>query len=246
MKKIYYFTIYFLKVFTTYKINFLALLVIPVIGVVYQKSEYIFQLVNLEGFYQYIAIWLSYMVTMSAFTIGHQVVMIREQQFLKQMKFVVKDYKVIIFSVILSQFIILIVTVMILTLTSTLLFKVPFLSLLLFSYGVVILPFIPLSFLTLIFNLLPIHAENLQPIITITTAAMLFFTNFIHLTERVSIFAIVVNPMHFALETGKIWTSLFLSSIPINYLGVVMALILYFIIGYYALKNTRINSNFRM
>lgn len=246
MRKIYYLTKHFLKVFTAYKINFLSILIIPVFGVIYQQSAFLFQQIPVAEYYYYISIWLAYMVAISSFSTGHQIVMMREQQFLKQMKFIVKDYRLIIYAEILTQFIILIFTVTILVILSTILFKIPFLNLLFFAYGKVIIPFLPLSLVFLIFNLLPIHTENLQPIITVATMLIIFSINFIDLEGPLSTFLIIVNPLNYAIEIGKIWDTLFFSSISINYFAITFATVLYLIIGYFSLNNTRIVANFRI
>lgn len=246
MKRTYYLAKHFFKVFTAYKINFLSILIIPIFGIVYQQSGSIFEQVNRDEYFHYIAIWLAYMSTMAGFTIGHQIVLIREQQFLKQMKFVARDHKLVIYAVALVQLFILILTVTILSATSSLLFNMPFIELLVYSYGVTLVPFVPISLLFVLFNLFHIHAENLQSIITVTTAAMLFFTNFIYLTESVSTISIIINPMNFALEAGKLWGTIFLPDLSINYMGVTLAGILYSCIGIYSLKKTRITPNFRI
>lgn len=61
-----------------------------------------------------------------------------------------------------------------------------------------------------------------------------------------STWAVVLNPMNFSLEAGKIGAALFLSNLEINYLGVAVAAVIYLSIGVYSLKNTRIIANFRM
>lgn len=246
MRQTYYLAKHFLKVFTAYKINFLSILIIPIFGIIYQQSGSIFEQVNRDDYFHYIAIWLAYMSTMAGFTIGHQIVMIREQQFLKQMKFVAKDYKLVIYAEALVQLFILFLTVTILSATSAILFSMPFFELLIYSYGVTLIPFVPISLLFVLFNLFPIHAENLQSIITVTTAAMIFFTNFIYLTESVSTISILINPMNFAVEAGKLWGTLFLSGLSINYMGIILAGILYTCIGIYSLMKTRITPNFRI
>ncbi len=246
MKRIYYLIQHFLKVFTAYKINFLALLIIPAISIIYHQSDFIFQAIPITEYYEYLSLWLAYLVTVSAFTIGYEVVMLREQNFLKQMLFIVKNYRLIIYAKIITHFILLILTVTILTVLSTVLFKIPFLELLLFSYGTVLIPFIPLSFLFLILNIFPIHRENLQPIITITTMGMLFFINFLNVYEPTSTLMTVINPMNFALEAGKIWSAPFLQGINGNSLAVMIATGLYMIIGLVSLQKTRIVPNFRM
>lgn len=246
MKKIYYLTKHFLTVFLAYKINFLALLIIPVISIIYQQSNRIFQAIPVEEYYAYLSLWLAYLVTVSAFTIGYEIVMLREQQFLKQMTFVVKNYRLVIYAKMITHFILMIATVSILVALSTVLFQIPFINLLLFSYGTVLLPFLPLSFIFLVLNVLPMHTENLQPIITVTTMAMLFFINFLNLFEPTSTLMTVINPMNFALEAGKIWTQLFLDGVQINLLAVMLAIILYLAIGTIALNRTRLVANFRM
>lgn len=246
MKKIYYLTKHFLKVFLAYKINFLAILIIPIISIVYHQSDRLFSPIPVEEYYSYLSLWLAYLVTVTAFTIGYEVVMLREQQFLKQMTFVVKNYRLVIYSKIITHFILLISTVTILVALSTVLFQIPFINLLLFSYGAVLLPFLPLSFIFLVLNVLPMHTENLQPIITVTTMAMLFFINFLNLFEPTSTLMTIINPMNFALETGKIWTQLFLDGVQINIFAVIITMILYFVIGSIALNKTRIVANFRM
>lgn len=246
MKRVYYLAKHFLKVFFAFRINFVGILIIPVFGVVYQQSPLIFQEVQTEEFFQYIAIWLAYMTTMSGFTIGHQVVSLREHQFLKQMKFVARDYKQVIYAQITVHFLLLIGTATILTLTSAILFGMPFFTLLFFNYVVALLPFIPISLVFLVLNLFPIHRENLQPLFTVATMAMVFFTNFLTFSESLSTWAVVLNPMNFSLEAGKIGAALFLSNLEINYLGVAVAAVIYLSIGVYSLKNTRIIANFRM
>lgn len=233
--------------FSAYKINFLSILIIPVIGVVYQQRDFIFEAIEVGAFYQYISIWLAYMVTMTSFTIGYQLVMIREQQFLKQMKFIVQDYKYVIFSLILSQYFILAITVLILAITSSILFNIPLLRLLIFSYGVVTIPLIPLSFAFLVFNVIPIHAENLQPIITVGTALMLFSMNYISPIQEISLINLIVNPMQYVLEAGKIWGAAFTqSNLLVNYPALIVATLWYFAIGFLSVKHTKIVPNYRI
>lgn len=246
IQKIYYLTRHFIKVNTAYKINFLSILVFPVIGIIYQLDEYIFQSISIEELYRYLSLWLAYMVTITAFTIGHKLVSLREQQFLKQFSFITQNPKVIILSLILSQFITLLGIVSILALGSTFLFKVPFFDLWIFCLGTVIIPFLPLSLLFLVLNLLPIHAENIQPLVTIGTAFMLFYLNFLSVTEPATLFRTLINPMNFALEAGKIWGSAFIPNVIINSQNVLVTGMAYLIIGYFAMRFTRINANFRI
>lgn len=246
MKKIYSLTNYFLKVFLAFKINFLALLIIPVVSIIYQQSDSLFQKIPAADYYAYLSLWLAYLVTITGFSIGYEIVLLREQQFLKQMKFIVKDIEAVLYAKILTHLILLLGTVIILAAFSRLLFFVPFFSTLLFSLGSILFPFLPLSFLFLVLNLLPIHTENLQPIITFTTMAMLFYLNFMDIFSASTSLLIFINPMNFALEAGKIWSQLFLTGIQINLTAVGLASIFYLAIGYYALKNTRILANFRI
>lgn len=246
MKKIYYLTKHFLRVFVAYRINFLALLIIPIVSIIYQQSDQVFQSIPIVDYYSYLSLWLAYIVTVSTFAIGYEIVILREQQFLKQMQFITRDHRFIISAKILTHFILLFFTVFLLALISQILFAVPFFSVLSFSIGFVSLPFLPLSFLFLILNLLPMHTENLQPIITFTTMAMLFYLNFLDFFNQTTTLLVMLNPMNFALEAGKIWGGLYLSGIQVNTFAVTVTGGLYLILGCFAMKNTRIVANFRM
>lgn len=147
MLRIYYLVKHFLKVYTAYKINFLSILIIPIFAIVYQQSDLIFEQIDKSQYFHYIAIWLAYLSTITGFTIGHQLVLIREQQFLKQMKFVVGDHKVLVAALMLVHLFILIITVTILSITSTILFRAPFFELILYSSGIVLISFMPISLL---------------------------------------------------------------------------------------------------
>lgn len=246
MRKVYFMAKYFIQVTATYRINFLSLLIFPVLGIVLQFNPYLFQEVPVEEYFAYLTAWLAYMVTINAFTVGHQLVALRERQFLKQFMYITRDLKVVIFSLIFSQLFTLLTTVSILALTSTLLFKVSFIGVWLFSTGTVLLPFFPLCAVFLVLNLFPIHLENLQPIITVSTAFMLFSMNFMQVTEVKTITSILFNPMNFALEVGKIWGSNFFTSITFNTYGVMLSTPIFISIGFLAMKHSKINANFRV
>lgn len=243
--QVYYLSKHFLRVFSKHKFNFIFSLLVPIFGVLYQQKHIMFEKVDSASFLNFLSIWISYMVAMSGLTIGSQLVTIREQNFLKQFTFVTRDYRLILLAEIITQFIILLTTTGILVLISSIVFSVPLFHLMLLSYGIIFLSFIPISLLFLIFNVFKFHIETMQPITTILTGLFIFMTNFFTLTSSVQTLYIVTNPMLYSLEIGKIVLMLFTKGIPINWTAIIIATIFYCAVGFYSIRHTKITAIFR-
>lgn len=235
---------YFLRRFTYYKFNFIFTLLIPAIMMV-QMSRSISGEVSLALYYEWVPIILSYMVGLNAMQVGSQLVAHRKERFLKQFLFITGNIHTIIFARILAQFLVLLATTVMMIVAAAMVFSLPITPTLVYAVGFISITFWPVTSLFLLFNAVQMHEENLMTVSSVLTFILITLVNFISLTDSLSLFVIILSPMHYIIELGKVWSQLFLSGLKINFSAVIIGFVLYIGIGFVAIKNFKVMPIYR-
>lgn len=186
------------------------------------------------------------MIVMAGINTGTQLVNLREINFLKQFTYVTRDYRIIFFAQMMTQYIVLFVTTFIIVVTSSLVFKVAFFKLLIVAYGMIVITALPVSFFFLVFTVFRIQIETLQTIVAILTTGLLLMMNFIDLGSSSPMILIMVNPILYVFEVGKLLLLYVVGvSLPFNVLSLFVTTLVYSLIGVLSIRYAKLMPIYR-
>lgn len=239
---------HFLRVMFYYKVNFIFTFGVPLFSIIYTMRSKIFQQPQPLPTMEMILFWNGYMIVLYALLgSGPAIVMLREDQFLKLFVFISGNRWAVIAAKFISQFMVLLVSALVLDVLCSLFFSLPFLTLLWITLTMIFICELPIYALFLLFAVWNVRQETIQPIMNI----LIFF--FIALTwNDFSGIAVVnhiitfINPIDYASQVGWMLLSCVSPSVTFSPPPViVLATCIYLMVGLFSLRRIKILPIFR-
>lgn len=250
VKQSYEYSLLFLKVLMNHWFQSVVIIIIPIVFMIWNNKEWLHQPPDQFDLLSVTSGWLGFMITFAILSgIAFNLVIMREQGFLKMFLFISGSVVPIILGTILAQFVVLTVTVFIFSSVISVLFHSHFILLFFGSFLLVVLTLLPVSFFTLWIPALSVKKESLSPIVSLSIIPLLYFTSFNIGFENGWIrYFLVLNPVEFIFQLSVL---LFNAIFDINrnlvfsikYIGVVW--MLYFFVGLFFLKKVKVNAHYR-
>jgi hypothetical protein len=239
---------HFLRVMFYYKINFIFTFGVPLFSIIYTMRSKIFQHPQPLPTMEMILFWNGYMIVLYALLgSGPAIVMLREDQFLKQFVFISGNRWAVIAAKFTSQLIVLLVSALVLDVLCCLFFSLPFLTLLWITLTMIFICELPIYALFLFFTVLNVRQETIQPIMNIVIFFFIALTwnNFSEIAA-VNHIITIINPIDYASQVGltllsRIFPSVTSSPLPV----MVFATCIYLMVGFFSLKRMKILPIFR-
>ncbi|MFT8318603.1 MAG: hypothetical protein ABF651_10105 [Sporolactobacillus sp.] len=238
---------HFLQTMLYYKINFIASLGVPVFYLIYNLRNELFHNSSVYHSMSLIISWTAYMIVVNALlSSGPAFIILREDQFMKMFHFITGNSYTIIFAKFVAQFLVMLVSVLILDLLCGLLFFLPFFKL--FGISVLLLIFcsVPIFFLFLIFTIFPVRQETVLPFVNILLLLFIYLTsvNYQPSNRFVSLAWVLINPVQYADTLGGFLLNYHVLHLSTLVIFIVVSMI-YLVIGLLSLSKIRINPIFR-
>ncbi|SFG37740.1 hypothetical protein [Sporolactobacillus nakayamae] len=239
---------HFLRVMFYYKINFIFTFGVPLFSISYTMRSKIFQQPQPLPTMEMILFWTGYMIVLYALLgSGPAIVMLREDQFLKQFVFISGNRWTVIAAKYSSQLIVLLVSTWVLDIVCSVFFSLPFITLLWITLAMIFICELPIYALFLFFVALNVRQETIQPIMNI----LIFF--FIALTwndfsgiATVDHIITIINPIDYASQVGRALLSRIFPNVIFSPPSVmVLATCIYLMIGLFSIKRMKILPIFR-
>ncbi|WP_028984188.1 hypothetical protein [Sporolactobacillus terrae] len=243
-------TKHFLRVMVYYKVNFIFSFGVPLVSIIYSLRKYIFRHPEQKETIELIIFWISYMIVLYALMdSGSALVRLREEQFLKMFLFISRNKWKVIMARFFSHLIVLTASAVLFDLIASILFSLPFGTLLGITAVMICVCVIPVYSLFLLFAALPFRQETIQPIVNLLIFFFLIITlnHFSGTTTFFNVLLLLTNPMNYAFDVGLTFLS-FLSSNdapPVSWLLLLLISCIYLIIGFVSIINMKILPIFR-
>jgi hypothetical protein len=192
--------------------------------------------------------WTGYMIVLYALLgSGPAIVLLREDQFLKQFIFITGNRWAVIAAKFISQLMVLLASVLVLDVLCSLFFFLPFFTLLWITLAMIFICELPIYTFFLLFAVLNIRQETIQPIMNILIFIYIALTwNDFSGIAAVDYISTMVNPIDYASQIGRILLSSIFSNVTfLPPLVMVLATSIYLIIGIFSLKRIKILPIFR-
>ncbi|MCD8882443.1 hypothetical protein [Mammaliicoccus sciuri] len=232
MNQLNSFLVFNLKSILKDKITLVWTLIFPILLIIINFSIYQNSVKTIEDKEILLVQFWSFMTIMVLLNgIAVEIANIREVGALKSYVMLAGSKYPFILAILVSQILILSISITVITILFTILFKLFSLKILLYAF-IYILLIVPISFIFLVVTSLPFKASSIATISTILSIALFYIVN-------MQLFGLEwINPLHFLYKLGELIVlgfNHFSMMIPIIY-------VLYVVIGFYALIKLDINS----
>jgi len=232
MNQINSFLVFNLKSILKDRITLVWTLIFPILLIIINFSIYQNSVKTIEDKEILLVQFWSFMTIMVLLNgIAVEIANIREVGALKSYVMLAGSKYPFILAILVSQILILSISITVITILFTILFKLFSLKILLYAF-IYILLIVPISFIFLVVTSLPFKASSIATISTILSIALFYIVN-------MQLFGLEwINPLHFLYKLGELIVlgfNHFSMMIPIIY-------VLYVVIGFYALIKLDINS----
>ncbi|MDX8365391.1 hypothetical protein [Cytobacillus sp. IB215665] len=245
--KVREFYLLFNKVNFNSKITLMWLILFPLLTAILYNMKFLSEKPSESVFLMYFGGYIALIIILTAFNVCTNIIQMREQGFLKRFFFITGSKLPIIIGLFLSFFTIAILSISTFTICSSILFLgSTHLTLKFWLLGVVLLlvSFIPITFLCLFLLVLPIKQESL---ITFASIIMflLFMTSFNNsLSIDVPAYLSLINPVNVVLNLENYLMSVLFQN-DFNYINMYFTILLlgvYLTIGFYSYKSFKITA----
>ncbi len=232
MNQLNSFLVFNLKSMLKDRITLVWTLIFPILLIIINFSIYQNSVKTIEDKEILLVQFWSFMSIMILLNgIAVEIANIREVGALKSYVMLAGSKYPFILAILVSQILILFISITVITILFTILFKLFSLKILLYAF-IYILLIVPISFIFLVVTSLPFKASSIATISTILSIALFYIVN-------MQLFGLEwINPLHFLYKLGELIVlgfNHFSMMIPIIY-------VLYVVIGLYALIKLDINS----
>ncbi|MDT0702967.1 hypothetical protein RM648_00325 [Mammaliicoccus sciuri] len=232
MNQLNSFLVFNLKSILKDRITLVWTLIFPILLIIINFSIYQNSVKTIEDKEILLVQFWSFMTIMVLLNgIAVEIANIREVGALKSYVMLAGSKYPFILAILVSQILILSISITVITILFTILFKLFSLKILLYAF-IYILLIVPISFIFLVVTSLPFKASSIATISTILSIALFYIVN-------MQLFGLEwINPLHFLYKLGELIVlgfNHFSMMIPIIY-------VLYVVIGFYALIKLDINS----
>lgn len=232
MNQLNSFLVFNLKSILKDRITLVWMLIFPILLIIINFSIYQNSVKTIEDKEILLVQFWSFMTIMVLLNgIAVEIANIREVGALKSYVMLAGSKYPFILAILVSQILILSISITVITILFTILFKLFSLKILLYAF-IYILLIVPISFIFLVVTSLPFKASSIATISTILSIALFYIVN-------MQLFGLEwINPLHFLYKLGELIVlgfNHFSMMIPIIY-------VLYVLIGFYALIKLDINS----
>ncbi|MDT0709001.1 hypothetical protein RM577_11845 [Mammaliicoccus sciuri] len=232
MNQLNSFLVFNLKSILKDRITLVWTLIFPILLIIINFSIYQNSVKTIEDKEILLVQFWSFMTIMVLLNgIAVEIANIREVGALKSYVMLAGSKHPFILAILVSQILILSISITVITILFTILFKLFSLKILLYAF-IYILLIVPISFIFLVVTSLPFKASSIATISTILSIALFYIVN-------MQLFGLEwINPLHFLYKLGELIVlgfNHFSMMIPIIY-------VLYVVIGFYALIKLDINS----
>lgn len=232
MNQLNSFLVFNLKSILKDRITLVWTLIFPILLIIINFSIYQNSVKTIEDKKILLVQFWSFMTIMVLLNgIAVEIANIREVGALKSYVMLAGSKYPFILAILVSQILILSISITVITILFTILFKLFSLKILLYAF-IYILLIVPISFIFLVVTSLPFKASSIATISTILSIALFYIVN-------MQLFGLEwINPLHFLYKLGELIVlgfNHFSMMIPIIY-------VLYVVIGFYALIKLDINS----
>lgn len=232
MNQLNSFLVFNLKSILKDRITLVWTLIFPILLIIINFSIYQNSVKTIEDKEILLVQFWSFMTIMVLLNgIAVEIANIREVGALKSYVMLAGSKYPFILAILVSQILILSISITVITILFTILFKLFSLKILLYAF-IYILLIVPISFIFLVVTSLPFKASSIATISTILSIALFYIVN-------MQLFGLEwINPLHFLYKLGELIVlgfNHFSMMIPIIY-------VLYVLIGFYALIKLDINS----
>ncbi len=232
MNQLNSFLVFNLKSMLKDRITLVWTLIFPILLIIINFSVYQNSVKTIEDKEILLVQFWSFMTIMILLNgIAVEIANIREVGALKSYVMLAGSKYAFILAILVSQILILFISITIISIIFMILFKLFSLKILLYAF-IYILLIVPISFIFLVVTSLPFKASSIATISTILSIALFYIVN-------IQLFGLEwINPLHFLYKLGELIVlgfNHFSMMIPIIY-------VLYVVIGLYALIKLDINS----
>ena len=232
MNQLNSFLVFNLKSMLKDRITLVWTLIFPILLIIINFSVYQNSVKTIEDKEILLVQFWSFMTIMILLNgIAVEIANIREVGALKSYVMLAGSKYAFILAILVSQILILFISITIISIIFMILFKLFSLKILLYAF-IYILLIVPISFIFLVVTSLPFKASSIATISTILSIALFYIVN-------MQLFGLEwINPLHFLYKLGELIVlgfNHFSMMIPIIY-------VLYVVIGLYALIKLDINS----
>lgn len=248
VRNVQHFFVLFVKYAFAYKINILWLLILPMGIMVWENRSWLVDEPTSEEYVRYLAAIWGYMITILGTNgVGLTILSLRENGFLKMFKYIAGSITPVVWGQLLSQVLFLLINVVVLTGTTSLLFKPELtLKVLIVSVLVVLIAAIPISLFFIWITTLPYRNESITPIVSISVVILTYVTASYSPSSSVFWvdFLLVFNPVKFIISLSDTLFVFFkILSVPtISFSSYIIVILTYVMLGYVFLKKVKIRS----
>lgn len=233
----------FLKYILANKLTFFWVLLLPLGLLIWNNYDWLYSKPKVELYLRTIPMFWSFIIVMTV-TNGYatSLVMMRENGFLKFFRFIAGSKYTVVLGHLLSQLSVLLVNIALFTLFTSLIFGF---SILLCFIAILtaLVTFVPVCLFFSWLIALPYREETITPIISVSVILLVYSTNFISSVSLKSLL-MFVHPVQFVIQMSNVIFSVF--GLPYeaygNPLFLLVATIVYVLIGLIALKHMKIYS----
>ncbi|MCA1063898.1 hypothetical protein QTG56_01555 [Rossellomorea sp. AcN35-11] len=194
----------FMKISFSNKIGLIMIMVIPTIFMLWNNRHWFESSPSQSELLNSILIWWAYMIALSVINgVGVNMLILREQGFLKLFSFISGSTFPIYMGNVIAQLIFSFVSLTIFSTVVSIAFKGPWLTLFSTSLLLLAITVIPISLFVSWIPSLPMNQETITSLSTLIIFPLLFLTSNTLSTDSVLAYALLVNPVEIILQLSK-------------------------------------------